>query len=150
MKKPPPANTDQKQVTGRFKPGQSGNPKGKRPGTRHKNTMLAMALMESEVQGIARAVIESALMGDLTAAKLIMERLIPPAKDHPIDCKLPKVKSVSDLAGFTAALLAAVAAGKIGASEAEKLCKIVSAHQGSVELSDINDRLTALEGNMKK
>jgi hypothetical protein len=32
----------------RFRPGESGNPAGKRPGTRHRVTMLAEKLMQDE------------------------------------------------------------------------------------------------------
>jgi hypothetical protein len=74
-----------------------------------------------------------------------MERLIPTAKDAPLDVVLPKVVNVSDLAGFTGALLNKVASGEIGASEGEKLSKILSAHVQAIQLSDFENRLTELE-----
>lgn len=137
--------TDGNQIKGRFKPGISGNPKGKPQGARHKTTLAAMALLSGEAEALTRVAIEKALEGDLTALKLCLDRIIPPTKDQPVDCNLPKMKTVADLPGFTGALLDAVATGKLGPSEAEKLCKIVTAHREAIQISDFEQRIADLE-----
>lgn len=139
------ANVGKKQRGKPFKPGQSGNPLGKKPGTRHKSTLAAMALLSGEAQALTRICIEKAMEGDMTALKLCLDRIIPPTKDHPFDCTLPKVTTVADIPTFTAAILDAVAGGEIGATEGEKLARIVQAHREAIELSDIDNRLKALE-----
>jgi hypothetical protein len=139
-----PVKAGQKQ-DGKFKKGFSGNPKGKRPGTRHKTTLAALALLSGEAEALTRVAIDKALEGDLTALKLCLDRIIPLTKDHPVDCKLPKICQVQDLPAFTGALLDAVSSGKLGPSEAEKLCKLVTAHREAIELFDFDMRISALE-----
>jgi hypothetical protein len=141
---------DGKQIKGRFKPGVSGNPKGKPKGARHKSTMAAMALLSGEAEALTRVAIDAALAGDLTAIKLCLDRIIPPTKDHPVNIVLPKMKTVADLPGFTGALLDAVAAGKLGPSEAEKFCKIVQAHTQAIQVSEFEQRISELELSVKK
>ena len=48
---PDPANAGREQ-DGRFSPGCSGNPAGKKAGTRHKATRIALALLSGEVEGL--------------------------------------------------------------------------------------------------
>src|SRR6185312_4159006 len=60
---------------GRFVPGQSGNPAGKKPGTRNRATVLREALADGEETAAARIVIDRALAGDAVAARFIVERL---------------------------------------------------------------------------
>ena len=64
--------------------GVSGNPNGKPKGTRHRVTVLAENLMQDEAKDIVRAVLEAAKGGDMTAARLIMERIFPVRKRRPI------------------------------------------------------------------
>jgi hypothetical protein len=137
--------TDGNQIKGRFKPGISGNPKGKPQGARHKTTLAAMALLSGEAEALTRIAIEKALEGDLTALKLCMDRIIPSTKDMPVDIALPKMTTVADLPGFTGALLDAVSSGNLGPSEAEKLCKIVTAHTQAIQASDFEQRIADLE-----
>ena len=58
-----------------FRPGQSGNPAGKRPGTQNRVTMLAEQLFDGEAEAIVRKVIELAKGGDNTAIRLCFERI---------------------------------------------------------------------------
>ena len=56
-----------------FKPGTSGNPKGKPAGTRSKSTQLLLSLMEGNAANITQTVITAAKAGDLMAAKIILD-----------------------------------------------------------------------------
>ncbi|HLN49346.1 MAG TPA: DUF5681 domain-containing protein [Steroidobacteraceae bacterium] len=64
-----------------FQKGQSGNPAGKPKGVRNRATLMAalMAekLMQDDAEEVIRAVIEKAKQGDMTAARLIIERIAP-------------------------------------------------------------------------
>lgn len=71
------AKTNRKQGGGRFKPGQSGNPKGRPVGSRHKATLAAQELLDGEAQAITRKAIEKALEGDGIALRLCLERIVP-------------------------------------------------------------------------
>jgi hypothetical protein len=50
---PGPANAGREQ-DGRFAPGCSGDPAGKKAGTRHKATQAALALLSGELDGLTR------------------------------------------------------------------------------------------------
>lgn len=67
---------------GKFIKGVSGNPKG-RPKGKSKNTMIRDQLVlaiENRAPEVVEAVVKAALGGDMTAAKIIMDRLIPVQK----------------------------------------------------------------------
>jgi hypothetical protein len=64
-------------ANGRFVPGRSGNPAGKKPGTRNRATVLRAALSDGEDKAAARIVIDKALAGDAVAARFIVDRLTP-------------------------------------------------------------------------
>jgi hypothetical protein len=144
-----PAKTTRKQ-SGKFKPGQSGNPKGRPQGSRHKSTMAALSLLEGQVEALTQKAVDLALDGDLTALRLCLERLISPAKDRPVSIALPSVKSASDLPKMTAALLQAASCGEIGATEAAGLMKIVEGHRAAIEISDLTARIEKLENEVKR
>ena len=54
-----------------FPTGQSGNPKGKIPGTRHHITLLAERLMGDDIEAVVAKVVRAAKGGDIAAARLI-------------------------------------------------------------------------------
>jgi hypothetical protein len=47
-----------------FQPGQSGNPAGRRRGSRNKATLAAATLLDGEALGLTRRAVEAALAGD--------------------------------------------------------------------------------------
>jgi hypothetical protein len=144
-----PAKTTRKQGN-KFKPGQSGNPKGRPQGSRHKSTIAALSLLEGEAQALTRKCIALAMEGDMGALRLCLERIVCPVKDRPIKIILPVVKDASDLPKMTGALLEAVTAGKIGATEAAVLSKVVDAHREALEIADLTARIEKLENEVQK
>jgi hypothetical protein len=73
---------------------QPGNP-GKKPGTRNKATMAALALLEGEGEALTRKAVELAKAGDTVALKLCLDRLLPKGRAVRID--LP-TKTLADWA----------------------------------------------------
>lgn len=65
-----------------WQPGQSGNPRGRRPDAAIAKARLKLA---RSLPAILNVVIQAALAGDLAAAKLIIERLIPIARPDYVD-----------------------------------------------------------------
>jgi len=65
-----------------FKPGESGNPRGKPPGTKNHATRLAEALIDGEAETLTRRAIELALQGDAVALRLCIERIYPAPKSR--------------------------------------------------------------------
>ena len=52
-----------------FEKGRSGNPAGRRPGSRNKATLAAAALLAGESEALTRKAVELALAGDPTALR---------------------------------------------------------------------------------
>ena len=128
-----------------WKPGQSGNPKGRPPGSRNRVTLVALAAMEEGAAAIAKKIVEMAKQGDMSAARLVLERLVPPAKERPIFLSLPDTGSAGGVAQAQAAILQAVAAGDILPGEAATLAGIVEARRKAVETQELEARISALE-----
>ena len=129
-----------------WKPGRSGNPAGRPKGSRNRVTLVALAAMEEGADAIARKVVDLAKEGDISAARLVLERLVPPAKERPIFLSLPDTGSADGIAEAQQAILQAVAAGDLLPGEAATLASIVEARRKAVETLELEQRITALEG----
>ncbi|MDB5408751.1 MAG: hypothetical protein JWL84_3663, partial [Rhodospirillales bacterium] len=99
--------------SGRFTPGTSGNPAGKRPGTRNRKTVLAEALRDGEDTAVARVVIDKALAGDTVAARFLLGLLSPKPRGRAITLDLPEEARAGDVVAAFDATFAAMAAGEI-------------------------------------
>jgi hypothetical protein len=133
-------------VRGRpFAPGQSGNPNGRPKGARNKATIAAEALLDGESEAIARKAIEKALEGDITALRLCLARVLPPRRDRPVAFELPNIATTADLREASSAVLAACAEGSLAPREAADVMALIATHLKTLELTEIEARLTALE-----
>lgn len=139
-----PVNSGPKQDT-RFKKGRSGNPAGKPKGTRHRTTLLAESLMQAEAEGIVNVVIAAAKNGDIPAARIILERIVPPRKDGPISFQLPTIETAGDASKAMGSILGAVAAGEITPGEAKEVSGLIEAFVKTYEFFELERRITALE-----
>ncbi|MCQ1550280.1 MAG: DUF5681 domain-containing protein [Candidatus Accumulibacter phosphatis] len=128
-----------------WKKGESGNPTGKPAGVRNKATVMVQSIMERGAQEIAEAVVGLAKEGDLSAARLVLERLLPPAKERPISLALPITDTAGGIAEAQQAILQAVAAGDLLLGEGTALSSIVEARRKAVETLQLEQRITALE-----
>jgi hypothetical protein len=122
----------------------SGNP-GRPPGARHKATVAALALLEGEADRLTRKAIEVALTGDVTALRLCLERIAPPRKDAPVTFPLPSMRSAGDAAKAAGAVLEAVADGELTPIEGAHVMGLVDAFRRTLEASEFEVRLAALE-----
>jgi hypothetical protein len=132
------------QVT--WKKGESGNPTGKPAGARNKATVMVLKIMETWREGNRRGYCHLAKGGDMTAARLVLERLVPPAKERPIFLALPSTETADGIAEAQQAILQAVAAGDLLPGEGATMAGIVEARRKAVETLELEQRITALEG----
>jgi hypothetical protein len=137
--------TERKAPPKAWKPGQSGNPRGKPAGARNKATLAVLALMEKGAKEITTAVVKAAKAGDLTAARMILDRLAPPAKERPVSLTLPDTTTAEGIAQAQGAILQAVAAGDLLPGEAATLAGVVEARRRALETMELEQRITALE-----
>jgi hypothetical protein len=126
---------------GKFRPGNSGRPKG----ARHKATLAAQALLDGEAAALSRKAIELAMSGDSTALKICLERILPPRKDRPIAFELPQIGSAEDIPKATGAIVHAVANGDLTPQEGQAVAGILEQHRRSLEIAEIETRLARLE-----
>jgi hypothetical protein len=118
---PAPAKTGKQQGNrGQFRPGVRGSPKGRHQGSRHKATMAALALLGNDLEGTTGKLVEKAKAGEPWAIKLVMDKLVPNAKDAPVTFKAPRLRAAGDLQAALSAILRAVSRGKITPDEAHR------------------------------
>ena len=139
-----PVNTGKKQGH-RFPQGKSGNPSGRPAGARNKTTVLCEKLMADDAEGVVAAVIAAAKDGDIQAARLVLDRIVPPRKDSPIRFDLPPIKSAGDAALAMTAVLNAVASGELTPSEAGDVAKLIELFTKTHEVCELERRIVALE-----
>ena len=125
----------------RFAPGNPGRPKG----ARHKATVAAEVLLDGEAEKLTRKAVELALAGDTIALRLCLDRILSPRRERPISFALPKVETAADAVKAVAAIAEAVAAGEITPGEAGELTRLVDVFTRTLEATEFEARLTALE-----
>ena len=139
-----PDNTGKKQGN-RFSKGSSGNPNGRPKGARNKSAILAQLFLERDLEEICNRVVEDAKAGNMQAAKMILDRILPPKKDSPIAIDIPQIKTSSDILQAINCISTAVGQGEISPSEGETLSKIIDIHSKALEIYDFEKRLKAIE-----
>ena len=129
-----------------FVKGTSGNPKGKPRGVRHAATQISYALMEGNLEGVLVTIIERAKSGDMTACRMIVDKVLPNTKDRPIVLDLPLIDDLDGVGKAQAEILQAVSVGDITPNEGERITSIIEARRRSIETIDLEARICRLEG----
>jgi hypothetical protein len=110
--------------------GWSGNPGGRRTGSRNKATLAAAVLLAGKSEALTRRAVELALAGDPTAMRLCLERILPPCRGRAVKFALPPIESARDkarglkahdIAAAMKAVTSALASGAITPGEAERI-----------------------------
>jgi hypothetical protein len=97
------------------------------------------------LEAITQECIKQAKEGNLVAVKLVLDKLIPSAKELPLSLSLPKVEGAADLPAALSAVMAAVAQGDITPGEGQALTAMLEAYRKGLEFADIEARLRTLE-----
>ena len=135
-------------VRGRpFEKGRSGNPLGRRVGCRNKTTIAAAALLAGEAEALTRKAVELALVGDPTALRLCIERVLPQCRERAVKFALPPIESAADIAGAMKAVTSALAGGMITPAEAATIAAVVDTFVRAIETSDFERRLRLVEAD---
>jgi hypothetical protein len=135
--------------TGRFAPGHR-KLGGRKKGDRCKATMMAERLFASNLQSVVRVVVAEAKNARANwACKLVIERILPPAREAPIQFKLGSVKSPLEIPGRIQEVLGLAAAGEISLSDAERICGVLNTLLAAFETADMAQRLEALEAKVE-
>lgn len=126
----------------RYRKGRSGNPKGRPRGIQDKRVALR-ALLEPHAPRLIDIVVKKALKGDMTAARILMDRMIPPvkARDEPVEIT-GLTGSVTDQART---VVEAVGAGRVTPDQAASLMSAISAQARIFEVDELARRVKAIE-----
>jgi hypothetical protein len=130
---------------GRFQKGQSGNPAGKPRGTRSRVTVIAQQLMNDDLELIIKAVTEAAKAGDMTAAKIVLDRVAPIRKGSLVPFSLPEIRSAAGALEASNAVLSACANGEITPQEAADINNLIARHVKLIEVAELEKRVEQLE-----
>jgi Family of unknown function (DUF5681) len=133
-----------------FVKGQSGNPKGPPPGTRHKATRLAEQLLDGQVEALTQKCVEMALGGDGMAMRICLERILPARKSRPVTFDLPQIETAADVTGALGTIAKAMATGELTPDEAGAVAGVIEAKRRAIETVEHEERLRKLEEGMPK
>lgn len=134
--------TIEKKKRGKWKAGESGNPNGRPPGvgevTKLRDSIAA------HLPEIITQLVSKAKEGDAQAARLLLERVLPPMKaiEQPVELCLP------DGEGMTAqgvAIVRAVAVGTIAPGQGAALLTGLGALARIKEIDELERRISKLE-----
>ena len=124
-----------------WQPGQTGNPKGRPPGI-SEITKLRKSLM-TDAPEILAGLVTAAKAGDVQAARLILERVLPPVK--PIEQAIELELTGDTLTDQGRAVLSAVSAGLLTTGQGSQLIAAIGSLARLVEIDELTTRITALE-----
>jgi hypothetical protein len=111
---------------GRFAPGQSGNPTGRRPGSRNRATLLRELLQDGDDELAVRVLMDRVRAGDGVAARFVADRLFPKPRDREIDLGLPPQEDGTPVAALLERALWLMARGELTIDEATRIGRLVT------------------------
>ena len=120
-------------VNGRFAKGSSGNPAGRPPGSRNKAAALYRELLDGEGGAVLAKAIAAAKKGNKVALRLIVERLVPPARSGIAAIELPAIAEACDVATAAQEVIASTARGELTLSEAREWMALLERQRVAIE-----------------
>ena len=130
-------------TAGQFAAGNSGRPKG----SRNKATIAIEGLLQGQAEALTQTAVKKALEGDSVALRLCLERIAPSPKDQPVSFSLPKMNNALDASEAAGSVLSAVSEGELTPIEATRVMGLIDSYRRTLELTEIEQRLQALEEN---
>ena len=126
---------------GRWKAGISGNPAGRTPGSGQLQKLRDA--IAQDVPEILASLVDAAKRGNINAARLILERVLPPLKaiEQAVALQLPN----GTLTAKAGALLDAAALGELTPAQAAQLIAAVGTIGKITIFDELNARLNLLE-----
>jgi hypothetical protein len=125
-----------------FKKGQSGNvagrPAGKTPGAKIRKAI------EQRADDILQSVIDAAIAGDMTACKMLLDRITPTLKPMAaqINISIPNGAGLAEQGGE---IIKATMAGQISPDVGSQLISALAAQTKIIEIDELTRRIEALE-----
>ena len=136
-----------KRPPNQWQPGQTGNPKGRPPGQSEITRLRAS--LAGDVPEILAGLVQAAKGGDVQAARLVLERILPPVKaiEQAVELQLP---ADGTLTAKASAVLSAAAAGDLAPGQAAQLIAALGTLAKISEVDELAARITKLEATHAK
>lgn len=133
----------ERDTNGRIMPGNSLNPNGKPKGTLGKAGRLREELAK-EIPGILQTVVSQARSGDIQAARIILDRVLPPLRAQTERVELAQIAH-GTLSARAGSVLSALSKGDVSPDTALQMLAALGTLAKLNEMQDLADRITALE-----
>lgn len=127
-----PVKTGEEQVGGKFKSGQSGNPKGRPKGARNKATILAEAMLISRTERIMKMWLDMAESGHQGYTRDAVNRLLPIQRQRPIQFSLPELNDTASILKAYDTVANGLSNGELTADEANCLLRLIEGKRSAL------------------
>ena len=127
--------------SGRWQPGHSGNPAGRKPGTGSVQQLRAQ--IELLIPEIILVLGAKARDGDIGAARLLLERVVPALK--PVEAPQALQIAEGDLSSQAKSIVALAASGDVSTGQASQLVSALGTVAKLIEVDQLLKRVDALE-----
>ena len=134
----------------RFRPGVSGNPKGRLPGIPNRATTLVQKALDRNAGKIVAAILKQALKGDVAALRLCIDRLITPVRERSIQFPIAAPTTAMDIVDALRKIFGASTSGGLTPGEAQTLAALLEAQRKAIETATLEARVTAVENALDK
>ena len=118
---------------------------GRHKSAGNKKTLAIESIPECKAEALTQTVISKALEGDGLALRLCMERIAPASKDKSVSFPLPEMRDAMDATKAASSVLSAVSEGELTPIEATRVMGLIDSYRRTLELTEIEERLQALE-----
>ena len=88
--------------------------------------------------------------GNKAALRLVIERILPPRRERPMQFQLPRLETAADAVAAINAIAEGIARGELSESEAASANAVVNTFMKSLELVDYERKFAALEEKVSK
>lgn len=128
-------------TSGKWRPGTSGNPAGRKPGTGQVSKLRAA--IAKDVPAIIKSLTTAAKAGDVAAARLLLDRALPALK--PVENSVAVALAGETLTEQGKAALNAITAGDLAVGQGAALLAAIGSLAKLVETDELARRIEALE-----
>jgi Family of unknown function (DUF5681) len=130
-----------------WRKGESGNPKGRKPGLALKLTTELRAIVSKDAKEIVSSIIAAAKAGDVEARRVFARHFLPQTK-WPTVFDLPPIDGPADIPGAVKAMLDAAAKGDIALEDAGRVIELLDGLRQAFEGATLAERLDEMEARL--
>jgi hypothetical protein len=133
-----------------FTRGQSGNPGGRRHGSRNTVSLWLDRIASDQAADLLKILLRRARHGDPKAIAFVLNRIWPPRKGRAVRFPMPKMETVGDLPGALAAVSEAVSNGTLSPDEAASVAQVLNVQAHAVEVVELRQEVKEIERRLNE